>query len=313
MTTTDLDSAADEPTNERAETTVSEAGSDRDDRYGPSERDSLTERIDRLEAENERLRREYARLRGTRNRARATGLVAVGLVAIGGGFVLHDVRNVLFALGATGLFGAVLIYFLSPGTVVTAGVGERIYAALATNQRAIAGALGLEDDVRYVPIPASERTLATCRLFVPRYREYDLPDADDGPIVTDENARGLALEPTGMRLFHEFERTLTSDLASDPSLFAVQLVDALVEVLELASSAEVDVVGNRATFAVSDSAFGDVDRFDHPIPSFFAVGLAMATAQPVAVEVTDGDDRADWLVTCRWEERRQRETAGDEQ
>jgi len=74
-----------------------------------------------------------------------------------------DGREVLFALAAVGLFGGVLTYYLTPGTFVAADVGERIYAAMAANEAAIAGELGLSDDRIYVP--AGEPVDA--RLYVP--------------------------------------------------------------------------------------------------------------------------------------------------
>ncbi|RQG90982.1 hypothetical protein [Natrarchaeobius chitinivorans] len=262
------------------------------------ERAELARQNELLESENRRLRNEYARVKRVRYRTRAIALALVGLFAIGASLLLADVRDVLLALGATGLFAAVLTYYLSPGAFVPADVGERVYAALAANQRTIAEALGLGDERLYVP--ETERGSPACRLFVPRYRQYEFPDGDDGPIVTDETARGLVLEPTGHHLFEEFERTLAAELARTPSPLSAQLADALVEQFEFARSATVDVDPTRVTFAVTESTFGDVDRFDHPIASFLAVGLAVGLEHPIALEVA-GDEQSGWLITCRWE------------
>lgn len=254
-------------------------------------------RADLLEAENRRLRAEYARLQQSRYRTRALGLLAIAILAVGGATVFPGVRDVLFVLAAIGAVGAVLTYYLSPGAFVAADVGERIYATLAGNLADLAGSLGLDE--RRLYIPGHEEP--ACRLFVPHHPDADLPDSTvDGPIVTDEDARGLVLEPTGHALVEAFERGLTTDLARRPAPLANQLTDALVEQFELAKSAEANVDPAQVTVAVSESAVGDVDRFDHPIASFLATGLAIGLEQPVELEVARGDGRSDWLVTCRW-------------
>ncbi|THE65052.1 hypothetical protein D8Y22_07440 [Salinadaptatus halalkaliphilus] len=260
------------------------------------DRVELAARIELLEAENRRLRSTYARVRHAQYRKRALGLFAISIVAVGGGLIFPAHRDVLFALGATGAFGAVLTYYLSPGAFVAADVGERIYAALASNQAALAGELGLSETRLYVPAHA----IGDCRLFVPRYHDYELP-THEGPIVTDEDARGLVLEPTGGRLFEAFQQALTTDLSRTPSPLAAQLADGLVEQFELADGVDPQVDPSQVTFAVTDSAVRDLDRFDHPVASFLAVGMATGLEQPVDLTVTRGDGRADWLVTCRWD------------
>ncbi|MFT4891368.1 MAG: hypothetical protein ACI9YT_002300 [Halobacteriales archaeon] len=69
-----------------------------------------------------------------------------------------------------------------------------------------------------------------------------------------------------------------------------------------AATSDGDVTGDQPVipFGVSDRAYGSLDRFDHPVPSFLAAGLAVATDAPVSVTVTDAeDDRCDYLATCR--------------
>jgi len=261
----------------------------------------LAARAELLEEENQRLRAEYARARQSQYRRIAAGLALVGLLAGLAGLVFADARDVLFSLAAVGLFGGVLTYYVTPETFVAAGVGERIYAALARNEASIAAELGLTDDRVYLPTDTAEDV----RLYVPQRTTDELPAITErnGPIVTEPDQRGLVLEPTGAGLFESFERTLTDDLATAPEPLATQLTDGLVEQFELADSAEsdVDTSNGRVTVAIVDSAFGAVDRFDHPIASFLAVGFGTGLERPIRLEVTAGDDRADWLVTCRWE------------
>ena len=262
------------------------------------DRRELAARVELLAEENERLREEYVRARRSQYRATAVGLAAVGLVAALGGLLFPDAREVLVALGATGLFGAVLTYYLTPSRFVAAEVGERVYAAAAANGAAIVDDLGLHDERVYVPGETEP-----ARLYVPQHAEYAIPEPRAGPIVVDDASRGLLLTATGAELFREFERGLTGTLADAPPVLAEQLTDALLEQFELVRSADVDAdtERDRVTVAVAGSAFGDVDRFDHPVASFLAVGFAAGLERPIALEVTPGDERADWLLTCRWD------------
>ncbi|WP_306059817.1 hypothetical protein [Natronococcus wangiae] len=262
-------------------------------------REQAAARAELLAEENRRLRAEYARARQSQYRRTAIGLVAIGLVAIATGIAFPGSREVLVALGATGLFGGLLTYYLTPGQFVAASVGERVYAAWAENGAAIASELGLRDERVYLPDDGS----ATARLYVPLHAAYEPPTDYGGPIVLEEDERGLVLTPTGATLFEELRRVLPGDLASAATPLAAQLCDGLVEQFELAGSADADVdpADGRVTVAISDSAFGAVDRFDHPIGSFVAVGLAVGLERPVTLEVDPGDERADWLVTCRFD------------
>ncbi|MHC3436910.1 hypothetical protein ACYJ1Y_02160 [Natrialbaceae archaeon A-gly3] len=257
----------------------------------------LAARLEVLAEENRRLREEYERARQRQYRHTAGALAALGVVAAIGALALSDAREVLLALAATGLFGGVLTYYLTPGRFVVAEVSERIYAATAANGEALVDELGLREDRIYVPVEPD-----AARLFVPQRADYTLPDGD-GPIVVDGGARGLFLESTGSGLFREFDRARTDDLSRSPRDLAEQLADGVVTGFGLAESAgaDVDPDGGRATIAITGSVLGEVDRFDHPIAAFLVVGLAIGLERPVGLEVESGDDRADWLVTCRWE------------
>ncbi|MFP9193533.1 hypothetical protein ACLI4Q_18085 [Natrialbaceae archaeon A-CW1-1] len=263
----------------------------------------LVVQLEMLTEENRRLQEAYARSRRSQYRHTAFGLAILGIVAVIGGLLFPDGRDVLFALGGTGLFGGLLTYYLMPNRFVSADLSERMYATMATNYADIVDELGLRDERIYVP--TGDSTLA--RLFVPQRVEYDLPEDFSRPIETAESQRGLVLVATGTGLFREFERTLDAELAPTPAVLGEQLSDGLVESLELARSANADVdvdveaAEGRATVAVSESALGPVDRFDHPIASFVATGFAIGLDQPITLEVAAGSTQEEWLVTCRWE------------
>jgi len=285
-----------------------------DETASEEERDgsTLEAELEVLREENARLREEYARARQSQYRRTAITLVVVGLLAAVAGVLFPSARTVLFALGGTGVFVGVLTYYLTPEQFLPADVGRRVYEVLADNEADVISELGLREERVYVPTGAS---IDDVRLFVPQHADYEVPDADalaDAFVVTDrEQERGFTFEPTGTALATEFERALTGDLGDDPATLVPQLTDALVEQFELAASTdpEVDADGGRVTVGITGSAYGPVDRFDHPIASFLAVGLAHGLDEEVTVAVEAvADGRADYLVTCGWTPGEENET-----
>ncbi|WP_160135408.1 hypothetical protein [Halococcus salsus] len=272
-----------------------------------AETSELAAQVDILQEENQRLREEYARARRTQYRRTALALAAVGLLATLGGVALPDARTVLFALGGTGLFAAALTRYLTPEQFISASVGEGIYGSLAATEAALVTELGLQDERLYLPGPDTPNGVSI-RLFVPQQSEYERPAPaalDAVFVLTDNEAeRGVALHPSGGPLFDEFRRTLSGTLADEPGTLATQLADGLVEQFELAGSATPERTNEdrQVTFAISGSAYGAVDRIDHPIASFLGVGIATGLERAITVETRAADgDRADFLVTCSWE------------
>lgn len=265
-----------------------------------------SQRVSQLEAENRRLRTEYLRDRESDHRRTALGLLIVGTVALLAAVVFADSRTVLLALGFTGLFGAVLTYFLTPEQFIAAEIGECVYAATANNGDRAVGELGLQGTQVYVP--ARDEDDAPVWLFVPNAGDYVVPDRsalDALFVVTeDDRERGVSFSPTGGSLYRQFSDTLADDIVDDPAEAADQLADTLVEAFELVGSAtaQLDRSGGRVRMAITDSAYGPVDRFDHPVVSFFAVGMAVALDRPVVADATKIDDEhAEYVVTCEWD------------
>lgn len=266
-----------------------------------SERERLAGELASLEAENRRLREEYARSQQTEYRRTAAALVLVGALAAGGGLLFPSARTVLFALAGTGAFLGALTYYLAPEQFLPASVGRDVYGALAHNHEQLGAELGLSDRTVYVP------TADQVRLYVPQSSGTPLPDEEllGETFVVGDGQRGVAFRPTGVPLFAEFERAFGGTLGETPDELGRQLTDALVEQFELVESVDVESAGNGAsgqlTVGVVDSAYGPLDQFGHPVPSFLAVGLASGVDVPVSVTVdADGTDRVDAVVTCRW-------------
>ncbi|WP_135854098.1 hypothetical protein [Halorussus salinus] len=282
----------------------------------PEERvEDLAAQVELLADENERLREEYVRARRSDYRRTAAGLLGVGLVAVVGALAFPSAREVLFALGGTGVFGALLTYYLTPAQFVAAETGERVYRATAATGAQLVGELGLGDARVYAPARATGDEFANVRLFVPQRRDYAVPAPDELDslfvVTDDERERGVALPPTGGSLYREFDSSMADELAASPAGVAAQLTDALVETLELAESAraETDAGNGVVRVEVSDATYGPLDRFDDPVVSFLAVGLADALAAPVAVEVAPEEGGDVFVVTYEWDP--ERAAAGD--
>jgi hypothetical protein len=268
--------------------------------------EELRARLELLREENRRLRDTHARLRQTRQRRTVIGLAGLGVIGLAGGALFPAGRVVLIVLGATGLFGALLTWYLTPERFVAAEVGERIYAALARNLVGITDELGLADRRVYVPLPEAPHREAV--LYVPQSEAADLPSPatlETVFVVPDEpQYRGLAIRPTGEPLIEELQRAAAGGFATTPVPLADQLTEGLREQFELVDTIhpELNPEDTRATFAISGSAYGDIDRFDHPVPSLLGSGFAVGldTAVEIAVDRTP-DSRGEFLVTVRWE------------
>lgn len=259
----------------------------------------LRAQLELVREENRRLRAERRRRLATSYRRTAMGLAGLGAIALAGAAAFPPARDVLLALAGVGLFGGLLVYYLTPERFIAASVGAATYDAYARTGERLVGDLGLTDQRVYVPRGEA------ARLFVPQHEAYAIPDdADlDGVVVTDdEQRRGLAVHPTGGGLAREFDRTVAGEPATEPALLADQLADAIVEGFELADAATGDGDPGRLTVEVADPVYPALDRFDHPIPSLVGVAAAATLDVPVAVSVaTSDDDRVDAVVTAQWD------------
>ncbi|QLH76892.1 hypothetical protein HZS55_06060 [Halosimplex rubrum] len=289
---------------EGVERTVSQSVDEDDPEQVGSTRDEIHAELALLREQNATLRDSYVQAKQTQYRRTALGLAGLGSLAGASGLILPDVRELLFVLGAIGLFGGLLTYYLTPERFVAADVSNALYSAMADDREAILDELGLADERVYTPV--GERN-SRVRLFVPQSAEYEIPSDDelDSFHVVPESPgeRGVAFRPTGEPLYQSFEDTVTGSVAETPAELVPQLTDALVEQFDLVTETSVDLDANngRLTIGVDDAVYGSVTRLDHPVASVLAVGLARQLGQPVTVETrASADERMAVQVTCRW-------------
>ena len=248
---------------------------------------------------------------GRQYRAFTATLLVLGTVFLVFGLLL-DGTAVLFALGGIGIFGGVLSYYMTLDRFVAAEVDERIQAAAARNYEGIRAGLGLSDRRIYVPLPTlvddeadrSRPDQPEVRLLVPKHPELDLEDATElaGDPVVGRNSTalsGLSLHPSGEGLFAAFRAALNTPLETDPEGLSRQLSDAVVEEFDLARSVTADISPEQEQMSVtfSDVLYDTRPRFDHPLVSVFAVGLAVGLDSPIETTVPDTDS---FSVTFHW-------------
>lgn len=261
----------------------------------------LEAQLELLRAEHRRLREVAAAAKRSRYRRAAMGLAIVGVLALAAGLAFPGQREVLFALGGTGVFAGLLTYYLTPERFISADVGERVYAALAGTLEEAIRELGLAEKRVYVPLEDGDGV----RLYVPQHDTDTVPPEEElaSTFVVGDNPdmRGMATEPTGGPLFAEFREARTGPTPGTAPPAARELREGLLEVFEFGDAADVDVEvgrdGGRVTLELTDPVYGPGDRFDHPAVSFVAVGLARALERPVRADV----DRTEPLVASfRW-------------
>jgi hypothetical protein len=267
-----------------------------------SEDPELVVELDLLKAENRRLRELLAAAQRSRYRNTAIALCAVGLVSGILAVAVPTGTDVLFAFAGIGVFGGVLTYFLTPERFIAADVGKQVYTATADSFERLCHDLGLSDrrfyvtasDRENVPMGRSDQSqLADSWLFIPQTAETEVPEVStlDSSFVIDDERRGLLIRPTGSGLLTTVTRSLSEPLAETPDAICEQLADAIVEDLELAQGMtyEVDPATNRISVQITSVLYGDGTRFDHPVVSLIAVGLATGVEHPVEPTVTATD------------------------
>ncbi|WP_135366264.1 hypothetical protein [Halosimplex halophilum] len=279
------------------------AGADGSPDADERSRDDLVVELERLRERNQRLRATYERARTAQYRRTALGLAALGLVGVAGAGLLPSLRDVLLVLGAIGLFGGLLTYYLTPERFVAADVTRSVYETLAGDRVELVAELGLADERVYVPVGESESRV---RLFVPQYEDYAVPGDDalaDSLVVPDaEGGRGAAFTPTGAPLYESFRESLPGEPADRPAALVEQVGDALVEQFELVDHARADAgERGRLTVGVGETVYGPADGFDAPVASLYAVALARRLERPVRLDADPTEGRDSYLLTYRWD------------
>jgi len=219
-------------------------------------------------------------------------ICAAGLLA--GAFLFAAVREMLVALSVAAIFGAILLYLVTPERFITASVAGSVTAVMNSNIEALVETTGVVRTPRYVP------TTDGVKLFFPSVAVVSTPptetlvSADEGSQIED----GIVLEPSAKRLVAALGDGAADDYQTLSETLGL-LSSAMVGQFGLADGATIESIDDQhATVRVRGSIFDDSTRFDHPIQSFLAVGLAMRVEATVRPTMTV-EDSGDLLITFR--------------
>ncbi|WP_423998638.1 hypothetical protein ACOZ4I_08850 [Haloarcula salina] len=276
---------------------------DRDEQHAGPDPATLRAELEVAREENRRLRESYARAKRSTYRRTALGFLAIGVASLAGAALFPALGTVFVALAGTGAFAGLVTYYLTPERFVSGSVTGATFGALADVESGLVRELELQDETVYVPTSALPD--ANARLFVPQHVDYALPDAEalgDLFVTTEgDTRRGVALPPSGGRLFASFEETVDGTFAGTPGQIGADLAAALTEQFELVDDVDVELgADERATVALDGPAFGDLTRTDHPAVSLLAVGFAVGLDRPITVEART-DERSNAVVSLSWE------------
>lgn len=260
-------------------------------------RAELVARIESLEAEIDRLRRDAAPRARQRYLLGAFVLGLFGLAALSGAVVFPELRAVLLALGGSGVFLSILTRFIAPERSVAAATARQLYGTLAENETAILDDLNFQGTPYVVPASGDA---APARLFIPLKSNGSIPQSIDSIKPFRRDFEGLVLQPTGAPLY---DATMAATVALPETLdeLSVIVAEALTEQFDLVDEVDAGADSGHATLTVYGSVLGPIDHFNHPVASVFATSLAIEQETPVAVEVAKVDTGDGWLVTCRWD------------
>lgn len=213
-------------------------------------------------------------------------------LCFGGGLLVPPLRKPLVALGCASLFGAILLYVVTPERFLAADVVRSIESATSRNLTSLVGRVDVAPTPRYVP------TDSGVKLFFPDLATDPTPPPAE---LSGDPGQGLVLEPVGCELVSEMVFP-TDEIPAD-TFDAMELLSPfLTDQLGLAERMAVESHdAEHVTVRVTGNVFDTDEPLDHPIQSVLSVGLALAVGKPVQPTLTAVEE-GEFLITFRWGE-----------
>lgn len=222
-------------------------------------------------------------------------LLILAALILAGAFVVPVLQETLVALSAVAIFAALLLYLVTPERFLPASSTRSMESVTSRNIETVVSRLNVCKRSRYVP------TESGVMLFFPELANDPTPSAAEIEAIAsgDSESAALVLEPTAQELIAAI-RSEIDELSGDTHVGIRILSAALTDKFGLADSVTVDSIDEtHATVRITGSIFDSKSLVDHPIQSFFAVGLAHILNQPVRPTMTDAEDNI-LLLTLRW-------------
>jgi len=276
----------------------------------PGENDvptDLNRKFNRLTEQTEELHADSLRARDARHRPLAIALAGTGSTVVLVGILLgaHGTATAIpsttvIVVGGIGLFTGLFLYYVTPERFVTATVATALCRTLDSVSKSF-----VEDATTPLYAYASGSTgedrvhleLSTAAVSTDGEGTLHERYGDQRPPAPESTPRQMV--PSGLSIYREIGPTPPYSEGSTRERI-LRLAETLNSPLGLVDDVDATWESDRLVVRIANSTCGPIDRFDHPVPSLLACGLAVETESKVVVgiERLDATDY-DWQVACR--------------
>jgi hypothetical protein len=213
-------------------------------------------------------------------------LLGTGLVVVSA----FSASSFLAILGVAIIFWGVILLNVTPSKHVPLTWLNASAEAAAANVERLISELNLSERGVYLP-PKNLKNTESSLIFIPKTPKTPLPTPDE----TNEET-GAFITPPGWALSHLFEEELGfSFTKTNLAHVQISLQKLLVEDLELAQNAEIQIQGNMVTLEITGSVLDEICRQTDSQPkthkqvgcllsSAIACALARASGKPVTIQ-----------------------------
>ena len=218
--------------------------------------------------------------------------LGIGIVAVSAFYA----SSFLALLGAVLIFWGVILLYVTPSRHMLLTLLNASDEATSANIERLIWELNLSEKGVYLP-PQNLKNNESSLVFIPETPKTPLPTPEETneKLLTNEKT-GAFVTPPGSSLSRLFERELGfSFTKTDLNQIQNKLPKLLVEDLELAGNAEIQIQSNAVTMEITGSTLDEIYRQtdSHPkthmqvgclLSSAIACALAKATGKPVTIQ-----------------------------
>jgi hypothetical protein len=219
-------------------------------------------------------------------------LLGIGLVVVSAFYA----SAFLAILGAVIIFWGVILLYVTPSKHVPLTLLNASAEAAAANIERLISELDLAEKGVYLP-PKNLKNIESSLVFIPETPKTPLPTPEETNEKQLTNQKtGAFVTPPGSALSRLFEEELGFSFTKiDLKQIQNKLPELLVEDLELAENAEIQIQGNTVTLEITGSILEEICRQTDSQPkthmqvgcllsSAIACALAKVTGKPVIIQ-----------------------------
>ena len=221
-----------------------------------------------------------------------TLLLGIGIVAVSA----FHASSFLAILGVAIIFGGAILLYVTPSKHVPLTLLNTSAEAATANIERLILELNLAEKGVYLP-PKNLKNIESSLIFIPETPKTPLPTPEETneKLLTNKKT-GAFVTPPGSALSRLFEEELGfSFTKTDLNQIQNKLPKLLVEDLELAEKAEIQIQDNTVTVEITGSVLDEICRQTDSQPkthkqvgcllsSAIACALAKATGKPVTIQ-----------------------------